>query len=323
MSLSRDGTAHPGFANLNAEELISLRFRSISDLDYETACAVDAHLLRSREEESAVAITTVFTELIADVDHAIRVYHEERAKTASFYRLRLFEARIALDDAFQVSQQRHLEELHMVEKEYALVVLREDRRPVREEIELIAHSRRLALAGEYAQSIETREAVKGAVKSELARRRATVDARFERIRAIVFARQKDELKILNSKLVADLNQIESDRGQAMDQQRKRFIVAIRALKTQAVTKGIAAALSKERKVEVASAINGIVDGRVKDMTGILIDVAWSLAARQRKEAEFESRTGVNASPSRSRPSSRGGSPRKAAGPPPDREEEYR
>jgi hypothetical protein len=308
----------PDLAKLSTVELISLRFRSISDLDYEMASAIDAHLLRSREMASTHAISALFTDLVPEVNRAIQVYQEDCTKTGNFYRHRVFDVRIATDDAFQECQRRHLEELDAIEKEYAFLVLREERRPVREQIELIAYSRRLALAGEYAQSIEIRQAAKEALKPELARRRAAADARFDKIRQIAFARQKVDLDILNTKLVGDLNQIETDKVAEMERQKRRFIVAIRTLKTRAVTKGMAVALSKERKVEVAAAINGFVDDRVRDLTGILIDVTWSLAARQRREAGLESKAGYPASPSRG---GIGGSPRKSRQPPDSEEEE--
>jgi hypothetical protein len=180
----------------------------------------------------------------------------------------MLDTRLAIDDLFAQCQRRHIEELRTIEKEYAISVIRAERRPVRDEIDLRVHSRRLALAGEYKASVEAREQAKGAGRPELARRRAEIDARVHKLHAAQFERHFADLCNLDERLKADLARIETEREDAIAQHRKRFVVAARIVRRKAVARATAPLVDPDRKVEVAEAVAREADALVGAATGL-------------------------------------------------------
>jgi hypothetical protein len=273
MAVSPPLSQTPDLASLSPRELVALRFRSIANWEFETAAAVDDHLAQSRCDAESTAFSSALTDLTSEIDSAVSLFASDSETIAYAFQRRALDARLAIDDLFEQCKQRQVEELNSIEKEYAISVLRAERRPVRDEIDLREHSRRLALAGEYKASVKAREQAKVAGVPEIARRRAEIDARFEKLRAVKFERHFADLCKLNERLKSDLERIETEREETVAQQQRRFVVAARVARRKAIARATAPLVDPDRKVEAADAVAAEAERLVRAATGIELEVS--------------------------------------------------
>jgi hypothetical protein len=249
-------------------ELFGLRLQAIAGLDIETAQAADEALVSRRSSETTQTVIDVKAELETKIEEAFQNYRSDCERVRNEHELQDLQVRMAMDDMFQECQRRHISELDAVEKEYALAVLREERRPAKGRRECEKQARRFAFVRNYQSSIKMREQAKVAEQEELEERRAQVKGHFEKVRQNVCERQKVDLTVLNRKFNDAVVRQKVELGDALKLQEKKFWVALRAVLQKAITAATASADAAEEKLKIAESINTLFSQKVADTTRV-------------------------------------------------------
>jgi hypothetical protein len=197
--------------NLGQTDVLSLRkAHAIQSLDIEAAAKIESEIQSHHRTQILQMIEAAKARLNAEITQL----HTEFTQSCDTIRAasddESFEFRLTVDDAFLFWQRSHIEELSTLEKEYALAVTRELRRPVKAKLDFEQQARELAKQNEFEASIRFREKGQLAGNAELERRRTAVDAAFDRRRHALMERQQNDLQNLRMKLTQGLLLLEQD-----------------------------------------------------------------------------------------------------------------
>jgi hypothetical protein len=103
---------------------------------------------------------------------------------------------------------------------------------------------------------------------ELQLRRDQVEARFAKSRATLLEHQKVDLRILNDKLIQDLQAVAKHFEMSSAAAEKTFIAALRGIQQKALVSAIDVHQTPEEKKMISDAINRTWGQRVKDVSGM-------------------------------------------------------
>jgi hypothetical protein len=238
---------------------------------------VDRYLESQHDNDHSSVFSEISVLLKADLDEAYNAFISRSEDLRKQFREREYELRISTDDLFQQRQRMHIGELHELEKAYAVDVIWEEKRPVKERRELEESAQKSAIVGDYDQSMALMRRGLAIEKAVLRERVARVTASSNRHRQNALERQKCELAVLNDKLCEDLAMLNCDYTELVDHERRKFIVSVKAIQQRAVTQAIAPCSTPEKKFEMARDVNALAIQIVKDLSGISLPW-WSPTA---------------------------------------------
>jgi hypothetical protein len=226
--------------------------RAIKNLDIEAAIQLEEQIHQDRLNSITQLIDEARTHLERAVSEHHATYEARCEQTRSFWRAEILQTRLAIDTAFQSWQRHHIEELSTLEKEYALAVVRERRRPVPARSEFDKQARRLAKQSDFQESMRVREKAKNAEQAELVRRRAVVDTAFDRRRMALIEHQKADLAALNTRLIDELAWKDQGLQEALSQHERTFLAAVRSTIQKAIFESFAENLSHAERKRIAA-----------------------------------------------------------------------
>jgi hypothetical protein len=288
-SAQGDSVNASDLAGLTIQELIIQKRNAITVLDFERAAVIEKQILQNRKEQLDSAVQTSLNRLSECIESTFQILEDERTKTRQAYEEKVQTARFETDITFQTLQNRHLAELTEIEKDYALSVLRENGRPVKEQAALNLLAQRLARANDFDESIRIREQGKIARELTIEERRAQVDTKFKKVRQVKLDQQRNELRILNTKLKAHLEIIEQERDNALAMEEVKFQVTCLAEQQKQILDASKRTKSEVEKRNIAQTICKFANQKVSALAGLVLNKATPTAPPKSTESPKGSR----------------------------------
>ena len=270
------------YDSMSLEELMEAKEVAITNLFIERArdieaiiqarkaCDIDG-ILDAKRQEVIDHITAIYDTYLKACEAVKRGYEEAELNV-----------RERIDSSFQECQRRHIEELVVIEKEYALDIIREKNRPVKEQLQLFEQARRLARINNFEHSIMVREQAKQVFEEEMVVRRQHVEDKYRGIRKVAIERQKTELQLLKKKLVGMLQSVEADCRRDIEGEWRKLSVHLRSFQKRS-----AVAITKESrfnfyKKKLADGMNQMIQDIAMEITGVPLN-SVVIPASPRKE----------------------------------------
>jgi hypothetical protein len=272
-------------------EVLSLRkTHAIKSLNIETAAKIESEIQTHLQTELLQMIDAAKARLTDEITQLHSEYTQtcDRIRESSDYEF--LEFRVSIDDAFAFWQRGHIEELSTLEKEYALAVVREGRRPIKAKLDFEMQARELAKQNEFEASIRSREKSQVAEQTELERRRAAVDGAFDRKRHALLERQQNDLQNLRMKFEQGIQVLEQDLQEKLDKEQRSFLVAVRAAVQREILAGIASVKSSSLKKRVSGEIARAANDVTLAMAGLrLAPTPVAMPRKQERPATHASK----------------------------------
>jgi hypothetical protein len=208
------------------------------------------------------------------------------------------EVRVAADDSFRTWQAKHLKDLSDLEKEYALAVVRESRRPVQAKAVLHLRAIRLAKRNDFQSSIALRQLAKEVEHAEQDDRRERIDAKFDNLRAALFESQRNDLAILNRHLYEELRRVSQALCESLDQPARRLIVKARSLTQTAIFHETTTANTPRtpaQKKFISKTLNEAANQELLRLSGFVLNEASPVAGPTSKGRPLSRRAAGNGS----------------------------
>lgn len=199
------------------------------------------------------------------------------------------EVREHYDLAFQDVQTRHLQELMEVEKEYALEVIKARKRPVPMQIEYQRQARQLAKDNDFDTALRLRTKAEEAFEIEMHTRRVAINSKFNQIRKLAYTKMRNELLILNNKLIEAINANQKELEDKNASIERTFKVNYLSAQQKALLDLTKVFKSRESKLMISEKLNNYVREIVSELTGEAPENV-SATATPRKSASRKSST---------------------------------
>jgi hypothetical protein len=255
-------------SNVSRSPLALEKSRAIDNLDIEAAAQLQEQILKDHENTLVQLIQTAKANLEQTVTQHYRDYESACDIVRAASHRSVLEHRFIIDDAFLGWQRRHLEELTAFETEYALAIRREKRRLVPTMCAYHAQCKRLARQNNFEASIYSREKGKEAEQEELRRRRASVDAAFDKKRQAMIEHQKEDLRFLNTKLRDDLARADAKLQEGLNVQLRTFLALARSAIQRMIMKTCGEQHSPAEKKRIGAELGVAGNDMVLEIAGI-------------------------------------------------------
>lgn len=208
--MKKGKTKNDSLISKSLEELQKLKVKYIESYDYVNAQKVD-DVIKKKKNSNIIELHQDTTSAIdADIDKLYNEYHQNREKLEFEHKKQELKIRQAISDQFQEMQNRHVSELVVIEKEYALSCIREENRPIPEYNDLLAQSKQLAYNDDFVGAECLRKRAEEIQAEQLQSRRDVIDNQYSDMRSKALRKQKGELEMLKNKLNSELKRIASD-----------------------------------------------------------------------------------------------------------------
>jgi hypothetical protein len=218
-------------------------------------------------------LKTAKARLVIQIKEACDAYRASSKQAETESALHEMEVRVAADDSFRLWRARHLKELNHLEKEYALAVIRESRRPVQAKAVLHSAAIQLAKGNDFQSSILLRERARNLEEAEMEDRRKKIEAKYRNLRAALFENQKNDLGNLNRNLDEDLKRLSLARRDSLDQPARRLLVTARLLTQKAVVQETATAKTRTQKMIISKTLNDAANAKLLQFSGFILNPA--------------------------------------------------
>ena len=284
-----DSSSSTDYDSMTVEELLAAKEDAINNLNIERARDIEA-LIQARR---ACDITGILNSKRPEVTEQIEAIYDTYKKGCEALKRDYEEAELnvreRIDVSFQECQKRHIEELIVIEKEYALDVIREKNRPVREQRQLFDQAKRLARMNNFEHSIMVREKANQVFEEEMLIRRQHVEEKYRGIRKLAIERQRMELQLLKKKLVGMLEAVAADLQRDIEGEWRKLSVHLRSFQKRcsvAITKDVKFNVDKKK---LADGMNKMVQDIAMELTGVPLN-SVVIPASPRKEQQSTAKT---------------------------------
>ena len=248
--------------------LMNKRENLIKEKEFAQAATVDVEIqdkIRKKEQDTFDELKEKTQEL---VDEAIVKYNSNVEMIVSSFKDIEFAVRERADISFQNAQSTHIRELINIEKEFAVERLRSEKRTVKDEEILKKKGNTLLKNGEkeaagcvFIEADKAREA-------ELKRRASEINKTYENQRKAIIEKQKNELRILDEKLVNNLQQVDAARVSQLEAQVTQLRVSIISILNK-VTEGISLhVFTRKQKADFSKKLGSFVQSYVADLVDL-------------------------------------------------------
>lgn len=255
-SSSRDYTQLP------MESLLKLKRTYINRFEYEKAKKVQAVINERKIEDINGIIQECKEKIDQKIDEIENELQRKREIVNIQYKFKELDISEKMDNAFQILQERHLEELASIEKQKALGYVRAIHKPIKESRELLAQSKRLAENDDFDGAVKIREKSRKVKEEVIQVRKDQVNQKYELMRKQLYSKQKNDLQILSEKLHSALNKNELEKLESLKAQDKLAKNTIVFHQQRILGEMIQKVRSKDNKLEMSDQINKFLSQRI-------------------------------------------------------------
>ncbi|OHT15355.1 hypothetical protein TRFO_42552 [Tritrichomonas foetus] len=268
-------------AKYTIEELYAKKSRLIEALKFEKAEIIEQMIQEKKLKDDSIHFEEAKIRIVEVVQNIYQIYCENIKNIKENEADEELKEREKADISFAEIRDRHIEELTVIEKEFALEVYREKQRPVKAQLDTITLAKNMAKVNDFAGAVKTRDKAYQLFEQEHIIRRAALDKKYEVIKAQVFEKQRNELLILNQRLRENLTSLQIALKNDLNSQLKLFRVSIRAEHQRIIGDLLKKVKSNEEKRRMSDVLNQLMINQVYQISGIEIDssIPPSSAAR--------------------------------------------
>ena len=269
-------------STLSYEDLAKLKSQAIEEMNFERAREIEFTIQERKKDDAQEALEQKKVQLEEELEAAYDDYLENLETVRETAEQRRLSIRLKVDQSFQEWKKTHMAELMVIEKEYALEILRAKERPVKEQRMMFRQAKNLAKMNKFDESIAIREQAKQAFDEEMLARRLEIDEKYDRMREQTMLHQKSDLEILKGKLQALLRVVDTEEKKQLDAQDKKYVVAIRAIQQRGVNSVTSFVKDGVQKREMTDAVNDFVIQKVEELSGVTLSSIIPLSTSPRK-----------------------------------------
>lgn len=255
---------------LSYDELAKMKSQAIEEMNFESAREIELTIRAKRKDDAMDALEAKKEEVEKEIEAVYQEYLDDCKATEEAAEQRRLSIRLKVDQSFQEWRATHMAELMVIEKEYALEIIRAKERPVKEQRMLHIQAKTFAKMNKFDDSIALREHAKEVFEKEMVTRRLEIDEKYDKARAQALAHQKSDLEILKGKLASLLRLVDKEQKDQLDAHERKFLVAIRSIQQKAALSSTTAVKESADKKEMSDAMNTFVVEKVEEITGLTL-----------------------------------------------------
>ena len=251
--------------DMSLEELEKLKVKYIETYKYKKAKQIDEEIKKQRNRKLQKLNQTSIQAINSDIDKLYNEYKEIQKNTEVTYKKKELEKREEISDQFQDIQTRHIGELVKIEKEFALAVIREQKRPIPEVNAILEQSKKVAYNDDFQCADRLRKKASRIRDEQLAARRSVVDLQYNEIRIKALNKQRTEIDILKNKLYNSIENIDAQfRNESISNERA-FKNLLIAYQQKVIAETTSTIKGKQEKLLVADQLNRHFFKKIKSL----------------------------------------------------------
>ena len=257
-----------GYESYTLEQLLIAKENAIDNLKFEVARDLEAMIQQRKKFDVAATIDAKKQEVRDEIQRLYDAYEKACNDIKRQKEEKELNVRVRIDLSFQECQKRHIEELVLIEKEYALEVIRAKNRPVRNQQELFEQAKKFARMNDFEQSIIIREQANKIYDEKMISRRKDIDEKYNGLRRMVIEHQKSDLMLIRKKLLSMLENLQLEHQRELESEKRKFIVQLRNFQQKANQSITLSAKLNSDKRKLAEGMSNTVHELTMQLTGI-------------------------------------------------------
>ena len=282
-------------STLSIDDLIDRRDRYIDDLKLEKAQEIDSIIDYLRSIAPAGPIQKVKDYLSSKFEEYYAQYQDNCNRAKEDSEDNEIEIRKAGDDLFVEMKSRHIEQLIEIEKMRAYELIFNRNKPVQEANAYERRAKYSAQQKEYDKAYHFRQQANQEREKIQNERRGLVEEKMNNLKTNVLSTMKSEMKILAGKIQSQIEENQTYLNEELDSHLRTFKV-LASSETQKAIFGLNNYFpKKETKRLLAIEISNYASSKLKEITGMDVNISLSAQASPSKQRSSQSQT-ASASP---------------------------
>ena len=255
-------------SNSTSDDLSKKKAAFIASLNFEKAEEIEELIQEKKKNDINVMLNNAKSSMKEKIQQVHQLY-EDNCKNIQLNKEDAeMKIRETIDIKFEAIQDRHLEELTEVERNYAFEVYKANERPVKAQLEHFALSKKMAKINNFKEAIAMRELGNQLYQQELENRRKEIQGKYQSIRNVLFEKQKNELLQLNKKLRTKFTQLELALNRELETQKKLLCASIRSEQQKWLVKFNQEKFPNDDKKKMSEQLKLYVNSTTYEVTGI-------------------------------------------------------